>query len=73
MKLVTNINDSKALADALAEFRRVRELRRAESNRLSKLPQGSRDFRALKQIGEDEDHLGWVVAMLLDEMVGVAA
>lgn len=73
MKIITNLNDSKALADALAEFRRVRELRRLESNRLSKLPQEARDFRALKQIGDDEDHLGWVVAMLLDEMIGEAA
>lgn len=73
MKLITNINNSKALADAMAEFRRVRALRRLESERLAKLPQGDRDFRALKQIGDDEDHLGWVVAMLLDGMIGEAA
>lgn len=73
MKLITNINDSKALADAMAEFRRVRALRRLEGERLAKLPQGDRDFRALKQLGENEDHLGWVVAMLLDGMIGAAA
>lgn len=69
MKIITNLNDSKSLQDMLAEFRRLKNLRSMEINRIAAIPSSDRDYTAVNQLEEDENHAAWLLAVLLDRMV----